>query len=567
MQLVNVCEREQIYDILPSFQLHDHLYHRRVVEKNETTNPPTYEENFLLASPNQRANLRSSSPIEAPKLLDCIDTLQQVNKSIESVIKLKYPTKVYSPGEIISGYVHLENNGNTIIPIEQIVVSLECDVGIFSHKYNKAITKTIINMIDLEASIVPPYQHLSETLLYPKAFMKQFFQFRIPKYLLDNCCERQLTEHMKVPPSFGCKHINISGKKIDEVKDYAKLGDYVSYTIKAKFIGKTPPNYTNKAHKSDFVLLAGVFHDFKVGTHLTFSDHIPYGTTNDQLFNLEKYVRESIEELKEKKMLFDVGIKEEHDQIDIIYSSVGKHKCQTNCDLQVPKKSQEVTTRVRKPLFGTVLGNIKATADISEYVTIQSFFAYSHTSCPLTYPSVTLSLEFQLINQKDVKGIPSIITIEPEITAVDIHANYKLPVEFDSSFISLGKEKIVSQFDKFKRLQAEVIKLSQEGLDIHPRLFKLLDSLTQFEYSETKLPNLFKRKTLNLVWNYDSAKKSLQCNVRMPLEFNFKEIFNKKITLVPGFQHCLFGRMYKLELHFTTKHGRLKPMTLPITVI
>ncbi|KGK36275.1 hypothetical protein JL09_g4578 [Pichia kudriavzevii] len=527
MQLVNVCEREQIYDILPSFQLHDHLYHRRVVEKNETTNPPTYEENFLLASPNQRANLRSSSPIEAPKLLDCIDTLQQVNKSIESVIKLKYPTKVYSPGEIISGYVHLENNGNTIIPIEQIVVSLECDVGIFSHKYNKAITKTIINMIDLEASIVPPYQHLSETLLYPKAFMKQFFQFRIPKYLLDNCCERQLTEHMKVPPSFGCKHINISGKKIDEVKDYAKLGDYVSYTIKAKFIGKAPPNYTNKAHKSDFVLLAGVFHDFKVGTHLTFSDHIPYGTTNEQLFNLEKYVRESIEELKEKKMLFDVGIKEEHDQIDIIYSSVGKHKCQTNCDLQVPKKSQEVTTRVRKPLFGTVLGNIKATADISEYVTIQ----------------------------------------KPEITAVDIHANYKLPVEFNSSFISLGKEKIVSQFDKFKRLQAEVIKLSQEGLDIHPRLFKLLDSLTQFEYSETKLPNLFKRKTLNLVWNYDSSKKSLQCNVRMPLEFNFKEIFNKKITLVPGFQHCLFGRMYKLELHFTTKHGRLKPMALPITVI
>ncbi|KGK36973.1 hypothetical protein JL09_g3855, partial [Pichia kudriavzevii] len=373
-------DNETLVDILPSFQMHNFMLNRPIDDKANVDQPPNYEDSSTIAS---TVVSRQTSLDPSNFLLNNLDKLQKINMPFKAEITLTEelnkvgvpfkqanPLKTYKPGDMVYGFVLFQNPNNFPIPFEQVMISMECDIGTVSPN-GKVVKKKIITAYDLEASfnmygaegdndtyhMLDPldknYLGFEKRRLDPNIPIKKFFKFRIPHYVLDDCCDSQLWEHLKTPPSFGLNKKSArntaAALKIDNhlgygrfdnpsspmvVKDYAPPNQFVSFYISAQFIGKKldlyKRFYTKSTHHNyDFIFLKNVEHHFRVTSSVPEEEPMRLiSSTDEQLRLLENQAIEAIEVMTERGMLNKVGVTALQEQDEIIFSSNGKAKQQ-----------------------------------------------------------------------------------------------------------------------------------------------------------------------------------------------------------------------------------------------
>lgn len=262
---------------------------------NDTHNHPSI---IQLDEPHDRGELSHES--YGTSVLDNIDKLPIaryspltiqifVTKSVprpNEPNELENKLKEYSCGDIVNGYVIINNTSHEDIDFGLFVVSLEGTVKALpqdsrrddaSKLPSKFMLKKFLKMYDLNASynygVIPSSAGIQydansrdhydgcilglpdDRVLKAGEKYKKFITFKFPEMLLDNACPHDVMRHTMPPPSFGTDERFPNGQSLEVNKALGygtssvrgspiKLRDFsfdnlsVSYAIEAKFIDK-----------------------------------------------------------------------------------------------------------------------------------------------------------------------------------------------------------------------------------------------------------------------------------------------------------------------------------------
>ncbi|CCH41759.1 Ubiquitin ligase-binding protein [Wickerhamomyces ciferrii] len=194
--------------------------------------------------------------------------------------ELESMLKEYTSGDVVHGYVTIQNVSNKPVHFQMFYVTLDGYVSIIDPINKIQSIKRLLTMVDMSASWsygnVSPAANLqyesftkdeegyiiglrNDRILAPKSKYKKFFAFKIPYKVLDNTCRHEQEIHTLLPPSFGVDRVKKGGKyaeiKIDSNLNYGHLGtrgspvltrdlsgsnNSISYSINAKLIATHP---------------------------------------------------------------------------------------------------------------------------------------------------------------------------------------------------------------------------------------------------------------------------------------------------------------------------------------
>ncbi|GME79711.1 unnamed protein product [Ambrosiozyma monospora] len=307
--------------------------------------------------------------LNLPIKLTIVLTKKPISENIPS--EMETPLKLYKPGDIVTGYMLVENIGKDPIPFEMFLVSLEGTATIKSNDRKKLTRTRFLKMCDICASFHYEYIDVGPTkdrccelctetgaqyglpmdkILKPGEKRKKILLFKIPFTLLDSVCEHQSPEHLVLPSSFGVDIESFNGEadkiQIGKTSGYGDLGfigspirtndlssygQSISYSINIRIIGKPmdfcKKFYTHsKNHSSDFILVKHAQHFFRVSTagavHNHNSDSAWYFKSNfssdEQMQQLEKLFADTTEKLQLKRDLIGAGVTDLSEQQAII---------------------------------------------------------------------------------------------------------------------------------------------------------------------------------------------------------------------------------------------------------
>lgn len=183
----------------------------------------------------------------------------------------------YQQGDVISGYIVIENASSKPIPFDMFVVLFEGVFMITNSDHGKSAIpvkiKKFLELFDFSASwteatinrlrsesrnpyiwldLVDPVDGISislsnEKFLTPYKKYKRFFTFKIPHNLLDSeCNNHNLSKHVKLPPTIGNisdneQHIKTSTRSNYFFEDFSFSDTSISYGVTARFIGRVHP--------------------------------------------------------------------------------------------------------------------------------------------------------------------------------------------------------------------------------------------------------------------------------------------------------------------------------------
>lgn len=638
-------------DVLPSFQMHNFMFNRALTDVSLSNDLlPEYEESVsdtIASSAGLSYDQNSTLTLDPAKsLLNNLDKLQRINLPFEAKVTLtkeipvfdkpyvkENPLKTYYPGEMVYGFIIFENISQYHIPFEMFLVSMECEIGVKNPNGDGNIKKKIMTMYDLEASFnilgVDEYDvnhnrfdpvdkarlGFEKRSLDPGSKIKKFFRFKIPNYVLDDCCSDQITEHLKTPPSYGLNRTiwkdTASSIKVNPVlgygslgssgspilaNDYALGGEYCSFFINAQIIGKKleeyKPFYTkDTTHQYDFIFIKNVEHYFRVGKSQLNDTEFNHstGTTIDQLESFERTAIEAMEVLSEREMLQKIDITDRRTQDEIIFSTSGKRKScieeNEKClsKLQISNEySDSMEFEFKKDFFSKVNGKLKVTCALSKDATIESFSPKLLESKPINIlqnisymkaVSPTLKLDLTYVpteSTEDISKLPKSIVIKPNIISASFQSPYCIPFNIDKDFL-LNDYKTIRQnlacfplyFNKLHQMMRD------SGNRIPKSTYDLLRGLGYCKYDEFQISNVFKPHTVDLSdsWKFNAETGFYHCSTEISLELDVKSILATPKVLLPSFQTCLFARMYKVRFDISPKKSKLTSTTFPITVI
>lgn len=200
--------------------------------------------------------------------------------------ELENKLKEYSCGDIVNGYVIINNTSHEDIDFGLFVVSLEGTVKALPQDSrendagkppSKFMLKKFLKMYDLNASynygVIPSSAGIQydansrdhydgcilglpdDRVLKAGEKYKKFITFKFPEMLLDNACPHDVMRHTMPPPSFGTDERFLNGQSLEvnkalgygtssvrgspiKVRDFSFDNLSVSYAIEAKFIDK-----------------------------------------------------------------------------------------------------------------------------------------------------------------------------------------------------------------------------------------------------------------------------------------------------------------------------------------
>ncbi|EJS44134.1 bul1p [Saccharomyces arboricola H-6] len=318
---------------------------------------PTIVDEDLLETPPILDDLNDTDNI----FIDKLYTLPKMSTPIEISIKTTKHApiphekpeeesilKEYTSGDLIHGFITIENKSQTSLKFEMFYVTLESYISIIDKVKGKRTIKRFLRMVDLSASwsyskialgsgvdFIPAdvdydssvFGLNNSRVLEPGVKYKKFFIFKLPLQLLDVTCKQEHFSHCLLPPSFGidkyrnnCKY---SGIKVNNVLGCGHLGTKgspiltndmsddnlsINYTIDARIVGKdqkTSKLYIMKEREYNLRVIPFGFDANVVGERTTIS----------QLNDLTKLVQERIDALKN------------------IFQKLEKNEPITNCDI------------------------------------------------------------------------------------------------------------------------------------------------------------------------------------------------------------------------------------------
>lgn len=236
-----------------------------------------------------------------PKLYDSpLDIQIYVTKKIPQpgvANELETRLKEYSIGDVVNGYITIENKSDKPVDFGLFIVTLEGTVrateripslSINAGNIKRILMKKFLKMFDFTASYgygyipssagieyspfsVDPHDGCifgvpDERVLQPHAKYKKFFTFKFPEKLLDNSCLNSVLPHVLPPPSLGIDKTSFYNRSAGIVlnkalgygslnnrgtplltKDYCYEDVSISYSIEAKFIDKLNAKDQKKA--------------------------------------------------------------------------------------------------------------------------------------------------------------------------------------------------------------------------------------------------------------------------------------------------------------------------------
>ena len=642
--------KDYLTDILPSFQMHNSMFNRTLIDPYSIIQePPEYDESLsesidlsTVSTQNDSFdyNLNDSSTL----LLNNLNKLQKINLPLSVTIKLteemplvgkpykqRSPLKQYLPGDMVYGFVIFENYSEKQIPLEMLLVSMECEIGVKQSDKNLTYKKKIMTTYDLEASFnflgfdgdndnYHVYDSLDNTyvgfekrILDPSKPIKKFFKFKIPHYVLDDCCEHQLTEHLKTPPSFGLNPSSFSNTassiKINRslgygwldvpgspihANDFAFYGEYVSYYINFQLIGTRLEAYKpfykkDTTHQYDYIFIRNREYSIRVGKSPPDPEDYVFtnGTTNDQIERYEKQAIEEIEVLTERNMLNQVGVSDIRQQDEIIFSSNGKSKSIFSSSNEIPTYSDEklkcndysseTSIEFKKDLFSKIDGVMNMHISMDKSTKIQSFLPKLLTNSldNSIYSSgnnqiFSLNVNLEFLPKTKSSKLPTSVTIKPDLIGVDFTSIHKLPFNIDKSFLLNSPKTIKTKFEKFILYYNKICDMMKLYDSRVPKtLFETLKGLGSTKYIEFVIRNTFASTTIDLTdkWVYCEKTNSYRYTDEIPFKFNTDFISANPFALVSSFQTCMFARLYKIKFSVTTKRSHSESFEFPIEVI
>lgn len=271
--------RDVLFDVLPSFEMHRSIYDSRV-SRPSRDQPPVYgDELATAATPATSANSEfelpntiTDDPEPAPYTSTVhtssltSDTLQSIGLddpanihrlrhfppipslkvsihfTKEPPAQFKEPIpesflREYTSGDVLHGYVIVQNSSPNEIPFHMFYLTLSGMVSVTDQKSKKLHNRRFLHMIDMNASwtygFITPSANIAysfdkkdtdgawmalptDRVMKPNTAYKKFFSFKFPHRLLDNACAHGVEAHMMLPPSLGVNRFHKNGK-------YAKL--------------------------------------------------------------------------------------------------------------------------------------------------------------------------------------------------------------------------------------------------------------------------------------------------------------------------------------------------------
>ncbi|SCV01019.1 LAME_0G13520g1_1 [Lachancea meyersii CBS 8951] len=226
-------------------------------------------------------NINIDKIYSLPKLSTPIDINIHVTKEpagIDKKVEDESILREYTSGDIIHGYVTVENRSPQPLKFEMFYVTLEGHSTVIDRECGKRTVKRFLRMVDLSASWSYSNIDVSNGLNYfpgrkdfedcvmglnnnrilaPNTRYKKYFMFKLPTQLLDVSCKHQQFSHCLVPPTFGIDSWKSGGKyagiKINPMLGYGHLGTKgspiltddlspsemsIGYVIDTKVVGK-----------------------------------------------------------------------------------------------------------------------------------------------------------------------------------------------------------------------------------------------------------------------------------------------------------------------------------------
>ncbi|OUM54923.1 hypothetical protein BVG19_g4377 [[Candida] boidinii] len=297
-------------------QEHSHSIQRTENRESEQA-LPSFEEALSTGQQHEVAAPEDESVFINPDklVLNNLDKLPKINVplKISIIITKELPQmgkplvrenglKEFKPGDIVTGYIIVENPAPFAIPFDMFLVSLEGNITIpvsssspSSSSHPKLVRKKFLQMFDLAASYHPgylpttlfetpydvTYDATDDTIygfnedqeIQPGKKYKKFFMFKLPSQLLDNACDHELVEHISpLPPSLGvdcdsferrANNIQVSEflgyGRLDDVgsplltHDQSTKGQSISYSITTRFIGSNKLVYEKYLQKDSSI--------------------------------------------------------------------------------------------------------------------------------------------------------------------------------------------------------------------------------------------------------------------------------------------------------------------------
>ncbi|KAG7797850.1 hypothetical protein KL944_004671 [Ogataea haglerorum] len=378
-------EVEYYEDVLPSFEMHNYLFNRTLfdTERIPQSGLPQYGESYPESTTSSQSVAAGNqiSPIDNPDLLvlNNLNTLQTIDVplKVSIVITKKFPVfgepyekesplRCYQPGDMIVGFVTIENISTEIIPFEMLLVSLEGTMTAPqspNSTCSKYYRQTFLRTYDLSACfhhgcINPtPYKMgdclsrdpIDDTIygfgdlkqIFPGAKHKKCFAFRLPSYLLETSCSSSTLDHLPVPPSFGVSPFALGGKamnvRVNEALGYGRADDEgtpivtndfsdrglsITYTLNLRLLGRPQELYKrfykrHTTHDYQFIIVR----DFSIPFRFT-NTNIPAcyegRGAEQQIDKIEHQVAETLVDLEERRGLIEAGITDTKEQDQLL---------------------------------------------------------------------------------------------------------------------------------------------------------------------------------------------------------------------------------------------------------
>ncbi|CCH46352.1 Ubiquitin ligase-binding protein [Wickerhamomyces ciferrii] len=257
---------------------HSHLLSS--ITRPSSSNPLLTTQEFERNMVDKSHTLRN---INTPNIDISIHVTKDVPHANEEV-ELESILKEYTSGDIVHGYVIVENLTNYELQFDLFHLTLEGTTCIVDYENKKQSIKRFLSMIDMSASWshggISPSSNIAfevlstdhegcilgfrnDRILSPRTKYKKFFTFKFPYKLLDTTCRHQQEVHTLLPPSLGVDTVKNFGKyssiDVNPLLSYGHLGyrgspikthDFsgdnlsISYGINAKVIGTYPKDPT-----------------------------------------------------------------------------------------------------------------------------------------------------------------------------------------------------------------------------------------------------------------------------------------------------------------------------------
>ncbi|ODV94018.1 hypothetical protein PACTADRAFT_51753 [Pachysolen tannophilus NRRL Y-2460] len=276
-----------LFDILPSYQMHQSILNRSIASASErdlnitesssglisdvsSYNLPAYQEQDTLNTSNNSDHNSNDENLYDSSKYSILDNLNNLElDSLQSEIKLHIKLnkeiskkKFFTNDDIIDGHIIIENTSRKECQFELFFVTFEgnCRITAINDISEDFKTKTFLRMIDLGGSwtYVDNSNNLkfdkkegvyiglpASRILAPKSKYKKFFQFKIPFNCLDQSCHQSLDSHLKLAPSIGFNNVKVppAGVKMEDTDksflsaaDLSDINFSVNYSVNARLI-------------------------------------------------------------------------------------------------------------------------------------------------------------------------------------------------------------------------------------------------------------------------------------------------------------------------------------------